>query len=226
MGIYSFITKVANVAYLAASPFLWIMFPYIVKASKNSDECIKLLEKQLKMTCVFIVFALGFFLINVENLVKIVAHDSYLNNLHDYYLVSFYPILLLFVYVLYQQLMIVERKYIILISYLTGLVFNTVFSYLLIENYKVTGAIISTLIGLFVTLIIMLLTYKDKQNKAMILKSFLSYVSVVVVILIAVPLIEDVFILNSIFALSMLYIAIKNNVYFDVKEMFTRRKGA
>ena len=223
LGVYSFIIKISSVAYLISSPFLWIMYPYIVKASGDNVKMMQMLTKQINMTVMFSFFALAFYLINIELLLDFVAHSDYAENLIYYYMSSIYPILLLFVYITYQQLMINKNKGVILKSYVSGFLINAVFSYFLIEDYHIYGAIVSTSMGLIATLLMLLNGVNSKDIRNTIVLSLLSSVSRILLIVVVVFIVKDILVLNFLLCLYFIFYAYKKSLYGELREMILKR---
>lgn len=216
LGIYSFNLKIINVLYLISSPILWILYPYLVKYfSSEKMKFEKLLSVQIKYTSLITFIGLGFFLINANELVLLISNNEYAKSIDNFYIIAIYPILLLFIYLIYQMLMIEKKKNIIMFAYLTGLTFNTVFSFILIKAYGIHGAFISTIVGLSATLIY-LFYYLNRKYKILFIRAFLVLISLLFVTLCIILISGNKILLNISFIVLSLVLLYIYNVYAEI----------
>lgn len=224
LGIYSFDLKIINVLYLISSPILWVLYPYSVKYfSTEKERFEKILSAQIKYTGLITFIGLGFFLINAKQLILLISSSEYAKSIDNFSMIAVYPILLLFIYLIYQVLMIEKKKNIIMFAYLTGLIFNTVFSFLLIKLYGIHGAFISTIIGLSSTLIY-LYYYLNREYKMLFIKAFLVLITLLFTTLFMISIFENKTLLNTLFialSLCLLYIyGVYSELLYHAKRYF------
>lgn len=159
LGIYAFISRLTNYIYLAASPIIWVVYPYLVEAYHKeggaaSDRVKNLLVFQLRYTILFLLAATGGVLININWLVRFLATEEYLSNVAAYVMFFPYPFLVTVLY-LGQQILLLDKKiWLISLSYLAGLFANIFGNIFLIPLFGIMGAIASTLLSLIVILCI------------------------------------------------------------------------
>lgn len=221
LGLYSFTIKIINVLYLISSPILWVFYPYLVKYS-NKPKFNYYLETQLRYTGLITVVSLSLFLINIETLIPIIATKEYIANKLYFYIVSLYPLLLLYIYNTYQILMIDKRKNIILISYLSGLTINTLFSFYLIDIYGIYGAFYSTILGLSSIFIIMMFFVKP-EYKSMILKYFIIFITYLMFNILFLLNINSVLLLNIFFPIGFSFLIYHLKIHTEIY-IFIRKK--
>lgn len=159
LGLYAFVSRLTNYIYLAASPIIWVVYPYLVEAHHKGGNRItldtrNLLNQQLQYCFIFLLAALGGMLINFDWLVSLLGTEAYKNNQQAYYLYAPYPLLLTLMYLGQQILLLDKKTKLISSSYLVGLAVNIAGNSLLIPQLGLHGAILSTLGALLVILVI------------------------------------------------------------------------
>lgn len=150
LGLYAFISRLINYIYLAASPIIWVIYPYLVEAHYKDGNSLgvksqTLLIAQLNHSIIFLSIAAGGLLINLDWIIKLLANAEYNRNIYDYFLFAAYPLLITTMYIGQQILLLDKKTRSISISYLVGLMLNIGGNFVLIPLYGITGAIISTL---------------------------------------------------------------------------------
>jgi O-antigen/teichoic acid export membrane protein len=159
LGLYAFISRLITYIYLAASPIIWVIYPYLVEAfhkagNRLEDQAQKLLIAQLNYSTMFLLAATGALLINLDGIVGLLATDAYNQEWSAYLLFAPYPVLITLMY-LGQQLLLLEKKIrLISLSYFVGLAANIGGNLILIPELGIKGAILSTLASLTIILII------------------------------------------------------------------------
>ena len=159
LGFYAFISRLINYIYLAASPIIWVIYPYLVDAfhkegNRIGDQARYLLDNQLKYSTLFLLAAMGGVLINLDWLVAMLATDVYSQNIAAYLLFAPYPVLVTLIYLGQQVLLLDKKTYLVSLSYAAGLIANIGGNFILIPPLGIIGAIISTLTALVIILII------------------------------------------------------------------------
>ena len=168
LGLYAFISRLINYIYLAASPIIWIMYPYLVdtfhkEGNRLGDKTRHLLESQLRYSTLFLLGAMGGVLINLDWLVDLLANEAYGQSM-AYLLFAPYPALVTLMY-LGQQVLLLEKKIrLVSISYAAGLMANIGGNLVLIPALGILGAIISTLTALVIIIIIQSLHFSPLRH--------------------------------------------------------------
>ncbi|WP_457563539.1 oligosaccharide flippase family protein [Caminibacter pacificus] len=153
LGIYSFISKLLNYVYLAGSPVIWVFYPYIAerynKNGKELNRAIKhLVYNQTKFSLTLAVLAIGIVVINLEKIVNLIATSEYLNYTNAYFLYSFYPIILILLYINQQFVLLKGDTKNVGLSYFLGLSINFIGNLLLIPYAGIYGAIVASMVSI------------------------------------------------------------------------------
>ena len=167
LGLYAFISRLINYIYLAASPIIWIMYPYLVdtfhkEGNRLGDKTRHLLESQLRYSTLFLLGAMGGVLINLDWLVDLLANEAYGQSM-AYLLFAPYPALVTLMYLGQQVLLLEKKTRLVSISYAAGLIAN-IGEILLIPALGIFGAIISTLTALVIIIIIQALHFSPLRH--------------------------------------------------------------
>ena len=168
LGLYAFISRLINYIYLAASPIIWIMYPYLVdtfhkEGNRLGDKTRHLLEGQLRYSTLFLLGAMGGVLINLDWLVDLLANEAYGQSM-AYLLFAPYPALVTLMYLGQQVLLLEKKTRLVSISYAAGLIANIGGNLLLIPTLGIFGAIISTLTALVIIIIIQALHFSPLRH--------------------------------------------------------------
>ena len=168
LGLYAFISRLINYIYLAASPIIWIMYPYLVdtfhkEGNRLGDKTRHLLESQLRYSTLFLLGAMGGVLINLDWLVDLLANEAYGQSM-AYLLFAPYPALVTLMYLGQQVLLLEKKTRLVSISYAAGLIANIGGNLLLIPALGIFGAIISTLTALVIIIIIQALHFSPLRH--------------------------------------------------------------
>lgn len=159
LGLYAFISRLINYIYLAASPIIWVIYPYLVESFHKEGNRIGrqaryLLDSQLNYSTLFLLAAMGGVLINLNWLVDLLATEVYSQNVTAYLLFSPYPVLVTLMYLGQQVLLLDKKTSLVSMSYAAGLIANICGNLMLIPEFGIIGAIISTLAALVIIMII------------------------------------------------------------------------
>lgn len=198
LGIYSFIAKLLNYIYLAGSPIIWVVYPYLTAAfnqKKRMDKKVYFfIKRQYKYSFLFLTFSMGILLINLNFFVLLISKKEYLSLTNAYYLYAIYPILLTIMYIQQQILLLSGRTKYIGMVYFIGLSLNIVLDYLLISLFGIYGAIIATIVAT-VFIILMQNRYTISINMKILVFPF-----IILFIVFGVHFyVEDTFFANVIF---------------------------
>ena len=168
LGLYAFISRLINYIYLAASPIIWIMYPYLVdtfhkEGNRLGDKTRHLLESQLRCSTLFLLGAMGGVLINLDWLVDLLANEAYGQSM-AYLLFAPYPALVTLMYLGQQVLLLEKKTRLVSISYAAGLIANIGGNLVLIPALGILGAIISTLTALVIIINIQALHFSPLRH--------------------------------------------------------------
>jgi len=199
LGIYAFIVKLLNYIYLAGSPIIWVMYPYVTSAFNQKHKINKkvkfFIQKQFNFSFLFLTFSMGILLTNLEFFVLLLSKQEFLNFKKAYYLYAMYPILLTIMYIQQQILLLKGKTIFIGLIYFLGLCLNIFLNFLLVKVLNMYGIIIGTIIS-----ILFIVFIQQKDNILINFKTIIfPFLVLFLIYLIKFYLINNIILLNVMF---------------------------
>lgn len=215
LGVYSVGAKVAAVSQLLYTAFAggWQYFAF--STMKDSDQ----VELNSKIFEYLGIISFGLFIISqpfIKPVFNILFIGEYIrgNEVFSYLFLS--PLMLMLFQIIANQVIVVKKSYLSTVALSLGAVLNIVLNYILIKNYGIKGAALSTLLSYIVSVLFMsLICYKYKLLK--ISKRFIA-VSLNMIILIGISfflknkVINIIFYINNLIVILFLYVKELRNI--------------
>jgi len=223
LGQFALAYKFSNVFYLLTSPLIWIIYPYLVKYyKKDYNHFINIFYMQVKISSSFILIFYVLFLFISKEVVIFISDDTYYNKFLFYFL-FFYPLLMTYTYIMYQQFSLEKRNLLMLKLYIKTFIFFMLISLILAPLIGVYGVVLNSIIALIY------IFYKlQKKITNISMQGFLVNDFVIITFIYFLIILIQIFIGNSILQifLSMTIIiiyVIKEKLFSSYYKLFISR---
>ncbi|PLX15441.1 MAG: hypothetical protein C0601_12980 [Candidatus Muiribacterium halophilum] len=164
VGIYAFGFKYVEIAYLVGSPVIWTIYPYLVESfnlNKFKDAA-NYLSRQVQISFYLVCGALSGLIVFRNEFVPLLSKKEYLAYPFVFSYMAICVITMTTIYIFQQIVILMGEGKRLGVYYLICTCLNILLNIILIPIYGIYGALIATVISMFLLSVLIILRTKKK----------------------------------------------------------------